>query len=367
MIAPSRSAGPALAGRKLLLLPRYPAAGASSRLRMNQFIPALAAAGADVTVKPFFDNDYLRAYYDYGRKPLRSALAGYARRAAAVATARADLIWVEKELFPFLPATAERPLRWRRATYVVDYDDAIFHNYDAHPRRVVRMMLGRKLDPLLAGAAAITAGNAYLAEYAARHGARRVERIPTVVDPRRYSFLPSGGGGSIRIGWIGTPANARYLSPVIEAMRRLQPTIPMVLVTMGASLLPDLPVTQERHEWSEDREAAMLATVDIGVMPLPDDPFERGKCGYKLIQYMAAGRPVIASPVGVNADIVDPAVGLLADSADAWAEAIRLLAANPERRRAMGAAGRERVERVYSLDVVAPRLVALFAELLGEP
>jgi glycosyltransferase involved in cell wall biosynthesis len=354
-------AGRPLAGKRLLLLPRYTESGASSRLRMLQFVPALEEAGASVTVDPFFDEAYLAAYYAGGRKPLGAALAGYRRRFAAVFRAQADLVWVEKELFPFVPGMAERLLSKRR--YVVDYDDAVFHGYDRHRLAPVRWALGRKLQPLIAGAAAVTAGNDYLARYARQAGARRVELVPTVVDVARYPVTPPADGEPLRVGWIGTPANARYLGPVIEALGRVHRRYPVKLVTIGAPPLPDLPVPQEVHGWSEATEGALLSGIDVGVMPLPDSPFERGKCGYKLIQYMAVGRPVIASPVGVNSVIVDDAVGYLADDVGAWEAALIALAEDRARRERMGAAGRAKVERHYAADVIAPRLVRLFAEL----
>lgn len=349
-----------LAGRRILLLPRYGDSGPSSRLRMTQFVPRLAAAGATVTISPFFGEDYLAGYFATGRKPKWPAAQAFARRFAALAGARADLMWVEKELFPFLPGTFER---LRGTPYVVDYDDAIFHGYDLSRSGVVRRLLGRKLDPLLRRAAAVTAGNQYLLDYAVAHGAQRVVQVPTVVDPARYPDVPPAAGGRLRVGWIGTPANARYLTPVVAALAMLAERLPLTLVTIGAPALPGLPVPQEAHSWREATEAALLATVDVGVMPLPDTPFERGKCGYKLIQYLAAGRPVVASPVGVNRDIVDDDVGLLAATPAEWADAIAALAADPARRAAMGAAGRRRVAERYSIDAVAPGLIALFAEL----
>jgi glycosyltransferase involved in cell wall biosynthesis len=355
-----------LAGRTILLLPRYGPLGASSRLRMGQFVPLLEAAGARVVVAPFFDDDYLHALYTRGAKPAGASVKAYARRIAALLKMHADLVWLERELFPFLPGLFERALAARGVPYIVDWDDAVFHRYDRHGSGLVRRLLGGKFDPLLAGAAATTPGNAYLARYMTEHGARRVTPIPTVVDPRRYDPAPRVRGERLRLGWIGTPANARYLSVVADALRLLGGDPAVTLVTIGAPRLDDLSVPQEVHEWAEDREAALLASIDVGVMPLVDDPFERGKCGYKLIQYMASGRAVIASPVGVNADIVTPDVGLLATTPAEWAEAIRSLASDPVRAQAMGAAGRARVEARYSLDMAGAVLVDLFASVLDE-
>lgn len=352
-----------LSGRTILMLPRYGELGPSSRLRMGQFAPRLEASGATVRVSPFFADDYLRALFGRGAKPKAASLRAYARRAAGLVRECADLVWIERELFPFLPGAFERALRVRRLPYVVDWDDAVFHRYDRHPCWAVRRALGQKFDPLLAGAAAVTPGNAYLARYMAEHGARRVVTVPTVVDPRRYDPTPRGQEGRLRLGWIGTPANARYLSVVADALRLLGDEVSVTMVTIGAPRLDGFPAPQEAHDWTEDGEAALLSTIDVGVMPLPDRSFERGKCGYKLIQYMAAGRAVVASPVGVNAEIVEPGLGLLATNPAEWAAAIRALAADPDRARAMGAAGRLRVEERYSIDAAAASLIDLFASI----
>lgn len=334
-------------------------------MRMNQFVPKLVEAGAAVRIAPFFDDAYLHALFGRGARPGRSAVAGHARRLRTLIGPGADLVWLEKELFPFLPGVAERALQWRGLAYVVDYDDAVFHRYDRHPSRLVRRVFGDKLRPLIAGAAAVTAGNEYLADYARTRGARRVEIVPTVVDPAAYPVTAPPAGPSLRIGWIGTPANARYLATVADALRLLGDAVPATLVTIGAPALPDLPVPQEAHPWSEDTEGALLASCDVGVMPLRDSSYERGKCGYKLIQCMAAARPVIASPVGANRGIVTPDVGILAETAPQWADAIQRLADDPGLRARMGAAGRARVEAHYSKAVAGRAIVALFAGLLG--
>ena len=347
----------------MLLLPRYTPAGPSSRLRMNQFVPMLEAAGATVTSAPFYDDAYLAAYFAGEGQSIVGGLRALARRAAVLTRAEADVAWVERELFAFLPGPFERALRARGIPYVVDMDDAVFHRYDAHPSRVVRGVLGGKFDALLRGAAAVTPGNAYLADYMRAHGAGRIEEVPTVVDPARYPLTPPPGAERLRLGWIGTPANARYLGVVADALRLLGEAVPATLVTVGAPVLPDLPVPQEAHDWREETEGALLAGIDVGVMPLVDSSYERGKCGYKLIQYMAAGRATIGSPVGVNTTIVTPETGLLATTAEEWAAAILALWRDPARRAAMGQAGRRRVEAHYSVAAVAPRLVSLFAEV----
>ncbi len=353
----------------LLLLSRYDARGASSRLRTLQYVPALEAHGFAVTHLPLFGSVYLDTIYRSGgwlagraRSSGRVAAAMTRRLSALLGARRYDVVWVEKELFPYLPGLFERLLARVGVPYVVDYDDAIFHRYDRARSRLVRGLLGAKLDPLLRGAFAVTVGNSYLADYAQRHGARRVESVPTVVDIDRYRHVPEPVGEAFRIGWIGSPSTAPYLSILHAPLRALAAERPIRLVTVGAPPLdvPGVPV--EQHAWTLDSEARLIEGFHAGVMPLLDSPWEQGKCGYKLIQYMACGRPVIASPVGVNGTIVGGNAGFMAADGAEWLDAFRALAESAERRAAMGAAGRARIEQGYTLQVMAPRVAALLAE-----
>jgi glycosyltransferase involved in cell wall biosynthesis len=240
------------------------------------------------------------------------------------------------------------------------------HKYDSNRRSLVRGLLGRKLDVLLRSAAAVTAGNAYLADYARGHGARRVVHLPTVIDIDRYDDVPSPASGEVRVGWIGTPSTVKYLVELLPVLAEVASTTPIRLVTIGA---PSIPVPDglalEQIVWSEAGETQALAGLDIGIMPLPDEPFERGKCGYKLIQYMASGRPVIASAVGVNSEIVTPDSGILAADAAEWKSALLRLCADRGLQRTMGRAGRLKVEKEYTLQVNAPRLIALMHEVVA--
>ena len=342
------------------MLTRYGPLGASSRVRMLQFTPALEAAGFRTTVSPFFDDAYLRTLYGQGKRSSPAVVAAYVRRARALSELGAyDVVWVEKELFPFLPAPFESWLRRAHIPYAVDYDDATFHTYDLHQSAIVRRVLGQKLGPLLSGAYSITAGNRYLAAYAKRMGARDVQLVPTVVDVGRYRPELRRQTGEFRIGWIGSPSTAVLLSLVREPLERLGRELPLRLVTIGAGCLPEIDVPIEEHAWSEEREVPLLSGIHVGIMPLQDEPWQRGKCGYKLIQYMACGKPVVASPVGINTDIVTEDVGYLAGDGAQWYAALRDLAEDAALRNRLGRAGRLAVEERYSLQAVAPRLAGL--------
>jgi glycosyltransferase involved in cell wall biosynthesis len=348
---------------RVLALTRYSREGASSRMRTFQYREPLAALGIDFDIQPLFGEDYLQSFYGGGSR-LWFALKSLGRRLRALRKARAyDAVWIEKEALPWLPAFVELSLLPRRVPLIADYDDAVFHRYDQNRRALVRRLLGRKLDKVMRRADLVVAGNDYLAARARQVGAPRVEVVPTVVDLDRYPLAPRTRSGPLTIGWIGTPSTMEYFDPLKPLLRELSRELPMRVVAIGAR--PDQMSGEpfEAVAWSEEGEVDALRALDIGVMPLPDTPWERGKCGYKLIQYMAVGLPVVASPVGVNSRLVrEGANGYLAADEEGWKQALRALAADPERRLAFGEAGRGLVEEQYTLQVQAPRLARLIRE-----
>ncbi|OJY88568.1 MAG: glycosyl transferase family 1 [Lysobacterales bacterium 63-13] len=349
---------------RVLMLPRYDSLGASSRLRMLQYIPALEAAGIHVDAAPLLDDGYVSDLYS-GRVSPAKVLRAYVRRLRLLWTGRShDLIWLEKELFPWLPAWLERFLLPGRTPLVVDYDDAVFHRYDQHRLALVRWLLGRKIDRVMRRADMVIVGNDYLAERARAAGAAQVEWLPTVVDLQRYPPRAiKETADDVVIGWIGSPATAHYLHLVAAAIAAVASRHAIRCVAIGARPDQVSGTPFEAWPWSESDEVSMLYRIDIGIMPLPDAPWEKGKCGYKLIQYMACGLPVVASPVGVNTQIVQQGeTGELARSTAEWTQAIERLVTDVERRRRMGEAGRQRVQRDYSLQAQAHRLVGLLRQ-----
>jgi len=353
---------------KLALLPRYGRLGASSRLRMFQYEPALRAAGLQPTCHPMLDDGYLRDLYA-GRTDRRAVAGAYLRRLGQLRRARAaELLWIEKEALPWLPAWAETLFLPRGIPFVLDYDDAVFHRYDMHRSPLIRRALGQKLDRLMARSALVTAGNAYLADRAARAGAPRIEVLPTVVDLAHYDASPRPApSGTPVIGWIGSPSTwQEYMQPLRPLLLDTAAAEGARLLTVGAGQGAGAHPLLSDHPWTEDTETALIRQMDIGIMPLTDTPWARGKCGYKLIQYMACGLPVIASPVGVNTEIVEDGVnGLLAATPAEWQAALRRLLHDPDLRRRMGAAGRRRIETHYSLQVWGPRLARMLGDVAG--
>lgn len=319
-----------------------------------------------MTHQPLFGDEYVRDYFR-GRRDWGAIARACMRRVRQLFRCRDfDLVWIERELFPYLPAWGEALLSRASVPFVVDYDDAVFHKYDAHGTTAVRVVLGGKIDAIMRMAALVIAGNAYVAEYARRAGARRVEWLPTVVDLARYSRAPIAGQAAFTIGWIGSPGTSRYLRGVRGALSDVctRGGARVVLVGAGDVELYGVPVTI--RPWSEETEVQEIHGFDVGIMPVPDEPWERGKSGYKLIQYMGCGLPVVASPVGENRRIIDDGVtGFLAATQGDWVRYLAKLREDPRRRTEMGTLGRRKVESAYCLEVTAPRLAELLWNAAG--
>jgi glycosyltransferase involved in cell wall biosynthesis len=346
---------------RILLMSRYARLGASSRLRSYQYLPYLEETGFDVIQAPLFGDDYVRGLYT-GKISKLAVLRAYFERIRFMLKARKfDLVWVEKEMLPWLPSWIELGLFSATVPLVVDYDDALFHKYDQHRFSIIRRVLGKKIDAVMHRADLVMVGNEYLGSRAREAGARRVELLPTVVDAERYGCVENLGHSTVTIGWIGQPSTAGYLLSIVPALQKIMNSHSVRVVAVGPNPLQLSGLPVEVRSWSEASEVAEIQQFDIGIMPLSDSLWEKGKCGYKLVQYMACGKPVVASPVGVNKEIVQHGLnGYLADSEREWNNALDELCTDALLRKRMGSAGRAIVEKNYSLKVTAPKLAAIF-------
>jgi len=259
-----------------------------------------------------------------------------------------------------MPGWAERALL--RMPYIYDFDDAFYLKYRSGRLGLARPILGRKFDSVMSGAAAVTAGNRVLHQYAAQHNANTHD-LPTVVDIDRYLPARTRTDDVFTVGWIGSPSTAPYLAELAEPLSILGEEGPVRLVVIGGKA-PVIPgVSVEEVAWQEHTEVDLINSFDVGVMPLPDDAWARGKCAFKLIQYMACAVPVVASKVGANTDVVTQDCGFLATTPTDWVESLRTLRDDPRRRMEMGAAARERVEQHYSLDNNLPVLQTVIRQV----
>jgi len=354
---------------RVLVLTRYGALGASSRLRFLQYFPYLQAAGIRVQWQQFFSDSALLARYRDRQYGIGTAFAAFGKRMQIMLSRRSfDVIWIEKEALPWCPLWLESFLL-SGVPYVLDYDDAVFLNYELHCSGIVRSLYNKRISRLMARATLVVCGNSYLAKVACDAKAPWVEQLPTVIDLDRYPFqkkskvLVKQEEYIPRIVWIGSPSTAKYISLLIQILQNLALRIPFVLRIIGAHF--ELPGVQvECLPWNEATEVSDITACDVGVMPLYDSAWERGKCGYKLIQYMACGLPVVASNVGVNDGIVRAGLnGYIARNNDEWLNALSILLSDSVKRKRFGQAGRKCVEDFYCIQKTGPVFTQLIKEV----
>jgi glycosyltransferase involved in cell wall biosynthesis len=354
---------------KVLALSPIPVEGAGCRFRIAQYIPYLEAHGFEVTLSSLFTPEFFRLVYKPGQH-LKKAVAFAALSVKRLDSLRGlsefDVIFIYREIFPIGPAIVERLLAMGgRPPIVFDFDDAIFLPSVSDANRLIATLkFPGKVASIVAHSDHVVAGNDYLAAYARRFN-DAVTMIPTCVDTTTFvprSDRPAGAAAATPVvGWIGSPTTVTYIRGLSDVLRRVAERHPFVLRLSGAGEAIAIPgVAVENPTWSLDREIELFNTCDIGVYPLVDDEWSKGKCGFKAIEFMACGVPVVASAVGVNREIIEDGVnGFLASTDGEFADKLERLLADPALRARLAVAGRRTVEERYSLHVNAPKLAAV--------
>jgi len=349
--------------RVLFLIP-HPPEGASGRYRILQYLPFLERGGITFVVRPFMSPGMYHVLYQPGRVGAKVAmtLAALSRRLAdVVRSSRADVVVVHREALPLGTALLERMIASVCPRMIYDFDDAIYLNHASRANAWMRLFRdGRKTGIIIKLSAHVIVGNRTLETYVRRYHSR-VSVIPTPVDTVRYSPRPEPRQPKKRlvIGWIGSHSTAAYLGMLQEALTTLTNRYPQVDVRLvGAGHAPLHVPGLQSVAWQLEQEVDELHQFDIGVMPMPDDEWARGKCGFKALLYMSVGIPVVASPTGVNREIVRDGVnGFLAATPAAWVARLAQLIEDAPLRERMGLAGRAVAEAEYSVCVTAPRFL----------
>ncbi len=346
---------------KVLYFSKTDSLGPGSRYRIFQFRKFFEEKGIDLTIAPAFSDSYIEAESLMGhmrhlKRGTETVKAFFKRVIDFRRIFEADVIAIEREFFPRFPPLFEFLIKVFKGGYVLEFDDAIFLS----PGRVYKYPFTIRM------ASKVVTGNEYLREYALPYNPK-VSVIPTCVDTGEYSLRDDyRKAGAPAIGWVGLPYNFGHLELIRTPLERITGEKKGEFhVLSGRDPHLGFPVTFKK--WTCEREAEWIRGFDVGVMPLWDTPFARGKCGLKLIQYMAAGVPVVASPVGVNCEIVEEGVnGFLASCDDEWYEKLSILLGDEKLREEMGRMGRRKVEKYYSLEVWGNRLVNLYSEERGQ-
>ncbi len=350
---------------RVLALTRYVRKGASSRVRFLQYVPHLEKLGDRIAVQSLLPEAYLDRLYFGGDRQVDVVAKACADRLAAVLRHRdVDVIWLQREIIPFAPFFIEKLLMSGRKL-VIDFDDAHHLYYKSLKAGWAQTLFGDKIERLMRLADAVTVGNRTLSDYARAVGARNVHLIPSAVDTTHFSTAPAPD--PFTVGWIGTPMTAEDAMPLVQAplTRFLTETgARCVLVGVRPDQFPDIPA--ERIPWSEDSADALLTRMSVGLCPLADTEWNRGKSGYKIIQYMAAGRPSLVSPVGIAAELIaDGLTGFHCRTPHDWYQGLMKLSRDVELRASCGHRAQDIAATTYDTAIAAEQIHAIFTQVCG--
>jgi len=341
---------------KILFLTAGDATVASSRIRVYQYVPYLQRAWIRCIIIPITNarQEHKSRTWKLIKRRFNSGIRYFKIPFYSIVC---DVVFIQKVL---LPIGIQNLIRTLNSNIVFDFDDAIWLWYQscAEPSSAVRRRLLR--HTIERSKYVITLENDYLKKFALKF-TRNILMVTGPVDCKRLFPKREKENKNIVIGWIGSPPNTPYLKPLFNVFKRISENHPNVIIELvGASNLKIEGVNLVIKQWCLDTEVENLHDFDIGIMPLPDDKWTRGKGGYKLLQYMAVGIPCIASPVGINSILIREDVnGYLANSEDEWYEKLEILIKNRVLRESMGANGRKLVEEQYSLEAAVPKLIKL--------
>jgi glycosyltransferase involved in cell wall biosynthesis len=353
------------------LIPYPPDTTPSQRFRIEQWMPHLKAKGVAVDLFPFADKELMGMLHKPGHLATKAAanINRFLRRFGdAVKSRRYDAVLIHRSACIAGPATIERLVNWLGRPIIYDFDDAIFklHTTEAN-RHFGWLKFPGKTRTICRLSNHVVVGNTYLADYARKYNSR-VTVIPTSIDTTQYQqAIKNRTNRRIVIGWTGSSTSQTHLemfAPVVHKLVSLR-DVEFRVISDREPVLPGIPYVWQ--PWSPETEVEDLSRLDIGIMPIPDDEWARGKCALKALQYMAIGVPTICSPVGANSEVIQHGEnGLLASSTDEWVSCFQMLVDDAELRRRLGLMGRRTVEDRYSMKRCAELFVNVVYQTVEE-
>lgn len=354
---------------KILFLVPYPEGESpSQRFRFEQYYQILEKAGFQYQVQSFWDVKTWKILYQPGQK-IRKGLgfiSGIFRRLKILTILlKFDFVFIHRETIPLGPPWLEWLIVLMQKKIIYDFDDAIWlPNTSEENELAATLKWHRKVNTICTWSYRISCGNLYLCDYAFKFN-RNVAYNPTTIDTDHVHnpvLFPRETSTGIVIGWTGSHSTLPYLESITPLLNELTDLYPMVSILVIADRPPESGLKNLIFKkWSLETEIRDLAMMDIGIMPLPDDPWTRGKCGFKALQYMAMEIPTVASPVGINTTIIDHGInGFLASTTEEWKKLLEKLILSPELRISVGKEGREKVTRNYSVRSNSASFLALF-------
>jgi glycosyltransferase involved in cell wall biosynthesis len=343
----------------------------SQRFRFEQYFSILEENGFKFSVQSFLNSNNWQLFFKPGNWIGKTCalVAGYGKRIQALFRAPfVDFIFIHREVAPIGPPFFEWILaKVLQKKIIYDFDDAIWLTDRVQESLFRRALKSRgKVKFICKWSYKVSCGNEYLCSYA-RMYTKRVVYNPTTVDtehrhnPAIYK-TPFPDTKEIVIGWTGSHSTLKYLSGIERVLQKIETKFPSVKVLVIADQKPDLKLNSLRYlQWTEKTEIEDLLRITIGIMPLPDDEWSKGKCGFKAIQYMSLKIPSIASAVGVNSKIIDHgATGFLCITWEEWEDAITRLVQDPILGKQMGERGRKKIVDYYSVSSNSSNFLSLF-------
>ncbi|MEO5976553.1 MAG: glycosyltransferase family 4 protein [Chryseolinea sp.] len=355
--------------KKVLFLVPYPLNEApSQRFRFEQYFELLIRNDIEFKVQPFLSVKKSKIFFSPGRlidKGLVLLVGIFLRIKMIIHTTHFDYIFIHREAAPVGPPLFEWILaRVLKKKIVFDFDDAIWLSDQQETKLASLIKCRNKVKKITSWAYRISAGNSVLSGYAYKYNSNVVLN-PTTIDTNWHNpekFKIKKDTSEIIVGWTGSHSTLKYLSilePVLQSISRKFKHVEFLII---ADKPPPLKLQSLTFvPWNEATEISDLMRIDIGIMPLPDDQWSRGKCGFKLLQYLSLEIPAVASPVGVNTSIIEDGVnGFLANTQEEWENALTTLIKDPTLRSRMGKKGREKVIERYSVSSNSSNFLSLF-------
>jgi len=340
------------------------------RYRLEQWERRLRQLDVDVTFAPFEDRELNAVLYDHGRWLRKIWLLGkaFGRRVRLMRSLRSyDEVYIYREAALFGPPVFERWVHAAGVPIIFDFDDAIFVPYESPANgRLSLLKMAGKTREICRLASHVIVGNSYLASYALQVN-RNVTIVPSTIETDVYRVEPWDDHSETPvIGWTGSYSTLQHLESLAAVLRGLARTERFRLRVIGPSAYKLDGLDVESITWRSSTEVEDLRPIGIGIMPLPENEWTKGKCGMKALQYMGLGIPTVCSPVGVNTEIIrDGENGFLAANDEQWTQKLTLLLHSPELRKKIGLAGRKTVEERFSVAVQVPRVYEVLKSVVG--
>lgn len=357
---------------KVLIIANHrPGRSPSQRFRFEQYLGFLEENGFDITFSYLLDEKDDQTLYSQGKVLAKAKLAhkAFLKRKKDLKDAHQfDIIFIHREAFLTAGAYFEKKLKKSGAKIIFDFDDAIWlPNVSYRNKRLKRLKNPSKTSDIIVLADMVFAGNSYLANYAEQFNPR-VKLIPTTIDTDYHKPIEQNGNGKITIGWTGSHTTLKYLTEILPVFEKLKSKYHDKIDFL---IICDHEWKSEGFEyrflkWNRKEEIEQLNKIDIGIMPLVDDEWSKGKCGFKALQYMAIGKPTVVSPVGVNTEIVKEGEnGYLANSEAEWFDKLSQLIENEQLRKELGANARKFIFENFSVLSNRKRYLNSFLEVLS--